>query len=197
MTEGQRVRSLASKARRLGVGDATAAPHHHREDAPRTPRRRFQCTPRQRKGAFLCSLAAAPRSRRQNSRTAEKALLHCCTAYCSWGFEGHSSANGGRWAKLSKGYPRSLWWLWCGEVMSQPPTLSCQWLCKIYDITSMTFDPIRNFTQSFNSKNFHALIINYTYLIILTTSLFFTDSLKFFLKSSVEYFWSNIALIFR
>ena len=151
MTEGQRVRSLASKARRLGVGDATAAPHHHREDAPRTPRRRCQCTPRQRKGAFLCSLAAAPRSRRQNSRTAEKALLHCCTAYCSWGFEGHSSANGGRWAKLSKGYPRSLWWLWCGEVMSQPPTLSCRWLCEIYDnfwyIHDFAFDLIPNYTQ--------------------------------------------------
>ena len=170
MTEGQRVRSLASKARRLGVGDATAAPHHHREDALKTPRRRYQCTPRQRKGAFLCSLAAAPRSRRQNSRTAEKALLHCCTAYCSWGFEGHSSANGGRWAKLSKGYPRSLWWLWCGEVMSQPPNSFMSMTMRNIRYYIHDFWSNSKFYPVFNSFFFDALIINYTYLIVLTTS---------------------------
>lgn len=145
-----------STSEKLGFEVAEARRRRHHRRASPTPRGRSEdaaptlpmyATPEKRRLLLQLGCRAPRRSRRKNSRTAEKALLHCCTAYCSWGFEGHSSANGGRWAKLSKGYPRSLWWLWCGEVMSQPPTLSCRWLCEIYDITSMTFDPIPNFTQ--------------------------------------------------
>lgn len=56
-----------------------------------------------------------------------------------------------------------------------PPTLSCRWLCEIYDITSMTFDPIPNFTQ-FLTQFFSW--INYKLYIFNFLDYIFTDALK-------------------